>query len=383
MLKNTNNFSFWEKETFLNNIDVVIIGSGIVGLSAALNLKKLNKKLRVVVLERGILPLGASSKNAGFACFGSCTELLDDLEKVKKEDEVFKLVEKRYKGLQKLRKNLGDKNIGYRNWGGMELFDNSKSFEECREKLSFLNKKIAPITGSKETYVIADKKIKKFGFQKIDHLIENKFEGQINTGKMIHTLASKVQGKGVSIINNLEVIKLNEDGNQIKIETKEGVTLTAKQVLIATNGFAKQLLPELDVHPARAQVLITSPIKNLKIKGTFHYNKGYYYFRNIGNRILFGGGRNLDFKKEETTEFGLTDKVQNRLEELLKTVILPHNEYQIEHRWSGIMGVGPEKKSIVKQISPKIFCAVRMGGMGIAIGSLIGEEAADILIESR
>ena len=58
------------------------------------------------------------------------------------------------------------------------------------------------------------------------------------------------------------------------------------------------------MQPARAQVLITKPIKNLQIKGTFHLDKGYYYFRNIDNRILFGGGRNLDFKTEETSEFG-------------------------------------------------------------------------------
>ena len=59
-------------------------------------------------------------------------------------------------------------------------------------------------------------------------------------------------------------------------------------------------------------MLITKPIKNLHIKGTFHLDKGYYYFRNIDDRILFGGGRNLDFKTEETTEFGQTEITQNK-----------------------------------------------------------------------
>ena len=124
-------------------------------------------------------------------------------------------------------------------------------------------------------------------------------------------------------------------------------------------------------------MLITKPITKLHIKGTFHLDKGYYYFRNIEDRILFGGGRNLDFKTEETTEFGQTEVIQKKLEEILKETILSNTNFEIEHRWSGIMGVGNQKKAIVKQISKNVFCGVRLGGMGIAVGSLIGKELAN------
>jgi glycine/D-amino acid oxidase-like deaminating enzyme len=117
----------------------------------------------------------------------------------------------------------------------------------------------------------------------------------------------------------------------------------------------------------------------LDIKGTFHLDKGYYYFRNIGNRILFGGGRNLDFEGETTSEFGETEQIQNRLEHLLREVILPNQEFKIEHRWSGIMGLGSSKKPIVSQLSDHVYCGVRLGGMGVAIGSLIGTELADLI----
>jgi glycine/D-amino acid oxidase-like deaminating enzyme len=126
-------------------------------------------------------------------------------------------------------------------------------------------------------------------------------------------------------------------------------------------------------------VLITKPIKNLHIKGTFHLDKGYYYFRNIDDRILFGGGRNLDFKSEETTEFVQTTLIQNKLESILKHTILPTTPFEIECRWSGIMGVGNQKKAIVKQLSDHVFCGVRLGGMGIAIGSTIGNDLAQLI----
>ena len=121
------------------------------------------------------------------------------------------------------------------------------------------------------------------------------------------------------------------------------------------------------------------PDQVASIKGTFHLDEGYYYFRNIDNRILFGGGRNLDFKGEETATLGETDLIQNQLETILKESILPNTSFEIERRWSGIMGMGNQKKPIVKQISDNVFCGVRLGGMGIAIGSLVGKELADLI----
>jgi hypothetical protein len=86
--------------------------------------------------------------------------------------------------------------------------------------------------------------------------------------------------------------------------------------LFATNGFKTG--DEGGGKPARAQALVTEPIKNLDIKETFHLDRGYYYFRNIGERVCcWSGGRN-SFDAETTTEFAQTEIVQNKLEQLLK-----------------------------------------------------------------
>ena len=151
----------------------------------------------------------------------------------------------------------------------------------------------------------------------------------------------------------------------------------ASNTIIATNGFAKQWIKD-DVFPARAQVLITNEIKNLQVKGTFHYNKGYYYFRNVGNRILLGGGRNLNFQGETTQEFGLTKQIQDKLNELLQTVIIPNQSYKVEDTWSGIMGVGENKSPIIKKINNNTAVGVRMGGMGVALGSQVGKTISNL-----
>ena len=366
--------SYWEIKSWLTNVDYTIVGSGIVGLNCALQLKKRFPKANILILEKGTLPQGASTKNAGFACFGSLSEIVADL-KTHTEQEVLDLVQKRVKGLQKLRDNLGDKTIDYQQLGGYELFNtNSDLFETCLHQKTLVNNLLKPVF---EDNVFSLKE-NRFGFKNIKkQYCFNQFEGQIDTGRMMEALLKKALLKGIKILNNVSVSSFSEDANAVKVETNQFSFSTSK-LLIATNGFASVLnIPK--VKPARAQVLITKPIKNLHIKGTFHLDEGYYYFRNIDNRILFGGGRNLDFKGEETTELSQTDLIQNKLEALLKTTILPNTPFQIEHRWSGIMGVGTQKKPIVKQLSNNVFCGVRLGGMGVAIGSLIGEELANLI----
>jgi glycine/D-amino acid oxidase-like deaminating enzyme len=107
--------------------------------------------------------------------------------------------------------------------------------------------------------------------------------------------------------------------------------------------------------------------------------EGYYYFRNIDNRILIGGGRNLDFKTEETTTFGQTELIQSKLEKLLRSVILPGKDFQVDYSWSGVMGVGTQKKPILKQLSDRTYCGVRLGGMGVAIGCSVGKQLAALV----
>lgn len=368
-------FSYWEYQTWLSNIDFTIIGSGITGLNCAWRLKERFPAAKVLILERGLMPNGASTKNAGFACFGSISEILEDL-KSHSEEEVLELIKKRNSGLQLLRKNLGDDTIGYQSHGGYELFTTRdiELYEQCRSKVDQVNDLLKSIF-HEEVFSVRENSFKFKNIQ--EKLIYSKYEGQINTGSMMAALLQKVQAAGVTILNNISVKGFREHGNSVELETEHFQLKTGK-LFIATNGFASQL-GITEVKPARAQVLITKPVPNLHIRGTFHLDKGYYYFRNIDNRILFGGGRNLDLKAEETTEIAQTDLVQNRLEELLKTTILPETPFEIDHRWSGIMGMGSRKKPIVKQISNRVFCGVRLGGMGIAIGSLIGHELADLI----
>ena len=238
------NYSYWEYKEWFTDNDFVVVGSGIVGLNCAIHLKERFPKSKVVVLEKGLLPQGASTKNAGFACFGSISELLSDLKNHSKE-EVFQLVKKRWEGLQFIRNLLGDINIDYQHNYGYELFSDEVFFEKCKNKTEELNKLLFPLFNANVFSTTQNK----FNFQNtVPSYLVNKFEAQIDPGKMVSQLLKKAQEQGVKVLNNISVLGFSEGTNQVKINTSQG-EISASKVFFATNGFSRELLKE-SISPA-------------------------------------------------------------------------------------------------------------------------------------
>jgi glycine/D-amino acid oxidase-like deaminating enzyme len=377
--------SVWEQSTYFAPKDLVIVGCGFVGLWTAYEAIHQNPKLNITILERGTIPSGASTRNAGFSCFGSVSELISDIQ-LMGEAAMLETVKMRYDGLQRIQEVFKAKEIDYNQWGGYELFEGEKT--NLESDIAYLNKILAPALKTPKKkgkylpiYTNASKDIKKLGFQGIEALAFNQLEGQLNSAKLVLALQKAVQAKGVQILFNTEVKKFKSHKKGLIITTNLEAVLETKQFLVCTNGFAKQLIPGLDVVPARGQVFVTEPIKNLKFKGCFHFDEGYYYFRNLGNRLLLGGARNADFKNEKTYSLETSATIQKVLEDFMMHRILPKGSKKpkIELRWSGTMGMGSIKKPIIEQLQPNVYCAVRMSGMGVAIAPIVAKKALKLM----
>lgn len=372
--------SLWEKESFYSLSDIIIAGSGFVGLWSAYYLKKKNPHLRITVVDRGVIPTGASTRNAGFACFGSVTELVKDTAMMG-EDMMLWLVEMRFRGLSKIKKVFPKKDIDYINSGGYEIIplDKDESYKELEWQVKQLNKILSPVIGKRKIFRFEDEKISEFELAEVGRIISNDLEGCLHPGKLCQSLLQLVQSLGVKVLSGVSIESFEESNDAVTLQTDKGFSLSSDQLLICTNGFARQLLPQLDIKPARGQILVTAPIPSLKLKGTFHYDEGFYYFRNIGKRLLIGGARNIAIEDETTTEMDITEKIQQTLEQFIAKHILPDKPFEITDRWSGIMGLGTEKMPIIKRISPKIFCAVKMSGMGVALAPVAADTVTDMM----
>ena len=148
---------------------------------------------------------------------------------------------------------------------------------------------------------------------------------------------------------------------------------------VCVNGFTRDLLRGCGIVPARGQVLVTEPIPGLTWQGAYHLERGFYYFRNIGERVLLGGARHLCIDAETTTELTLTDTVQQALESLLHDTILPDRKPRIAQRWAGIMGFTADKQPMVRRMSQRIVLGFGCNGMGVALGADIAERTARLL----
>ena len=135
--------SIWEKESYFKHHDIIIVGSGFVGLWSAYHLKRKHPKLQILIVERGVIPTGASTRNAGFACFGSVTELVADTLKFG-EEKMLDIVKIRFDGLEKIKKTFKNKEIDFEEFGGYELISESQKMDIniLRTNIDFLNHKI-------------------------------------------------------------------------------------------------------------------------------------------------------------------------------------------------------------------------------------------------
>ncbi|MEO1451788.1 MAG: FAD-dependent oxidoreductase [Bacteroidota bacterium] len=369
--------SYWESEAWPLQPDIVIIGAGLVGINAAISLKKQKPRSNILVLDQSPFPAGASTRNAGFACIGSPTELLDDLQH-QSETTVFDLVARRWRGLQYLRERVGDAVLQYRPTGGYEVFKaaDAASFQASLQALPDLNASMQRIIPGQEAFVNKPEVIDQQGLRQVQHIIGLPLEGQLHPGFMMRALHGMASDLGIQIAGGTEVLAWETDPQGGRLHIRNAPDLRVAQVVFAVNGFARRLLPDLPIHPARNQVLLSAPIPELQLDGVFHYQSGYGYFRNVGNRILIGGLRHLDKETETTDQYGDHEKIQQELKSFFETVISPFPGIPIDQRWSGILGVGAQKMPIMQEISSGVWAALRLGGMGVALGAALGHDVA-------
>ena len=388
MSKNHANYSFWEKNRELFTGDILIVGGGLVGLSIGIAIQKQKKQLKQRLLKICIvdqLPTGqagASTRNAGFACFGSPTEILDDLTR-EGENQTVNRISNRISGLSTWKNWIPSNKIEWNDCSGYEVFEREEemNFQEVLDKLPYLNKIGKAASGNPMIY----SKYQRIS-SKLPYSIRIDGEASLNPGKAHNSLYGLNKELGNQIVNGISIPNRNywhKNSEGWTIPTENGI-FKAKRVVIAANAWTPKILnSDLDITPGRGQILMIKSAKPFFYKGIFHAKKGYLYFRNSNNSLIIGGGRNLFQTNETSLEMTTTKEVQDYLELYVRDVLLPNQDFSIQNRWAGIMAFSKRgnKDPLLYWDEPDLLIASRMCGMGVALAPIMGIKASKKILE--
>ena len=361
--------SVWEQDVWFGDVDLLVAGGGLLGLWTAIEAKTQNPSWKVLVAEQHAVPYGASTRNAGFACFGSASELSHDIS-LSGEDAVMRLVEWRWKGIRKIATTFAAASIGLEWCGGYEFLQDS-NVHTTLEQLEHLNALVAPIVGVSNCFSQIEPEKWPYTARSFQALVCNAREGVLHSGLYVNALMNLAREKGVTLMHGLEWLETDESKDWLTIFTNRG-KLRARLLVHATNAELTKHFPRLGVEPGRGQVMVASLGKPLQWRGSFHAREGFYYWRNLDGRLLIGGGRHTDIEGERTLDKHTTTAMLDHLREF----VMHHFDCKqmiIDHAWAGTMAFTPNKQPLCEKLSPRSWAAMCCNGMGVALSPFFAE----------
>lgn len=371
--------------------DVIIVGGGVYGLSLGCNILEKQPKKSVCILERGILPMGASSKNAGFGTFIGYIEFISEIES-KGWDRASRDMLDRYTGIQMLLKRVNnDPNIIKQTGCYDIIYEQEVASLGRLEEINARLKHLFP----QGLFSIRNDMIPKLGMNpdKVKALVHNPLEWQLNTGRFLIKLLKYFQSMGGLYLTACEVtshrsIPIYPSANQpvdqqntpckyseIKIKDPTGKgsdqALTCRTAVFCINSFAKSFMKDTNIVPGRGQVMITKPIPTLNFESNFFADYGYYYMRTVNGRILLGGARHLRRDEEETHKLENTDFYKQHLPAKLQE-FFPKMKFEVDFFWSGIMGFKQgTDQYVIQRLDDGVFSVFGCQGNGMCLTTYV------------
>lgn len=367
--------SIWQSNPSDNppvrEVDVLIIGAGLVGCAAAYFVRQMGRSATITDMRD--IALGASGRNAGFMITGPDTYYHHAIERYghAAAREVWTISERTHAF-----------------WKSIARQDGGVSIDECG---SFL---LAESADEARELQQAARALHADGIDAVFHdrdpfgrgyyaAIEQPWDAAVQPVQLAQAV---FRASGAELIANNEVYAIDPIGPECVRVASYRCVFQARKVLICANAYA----PRLDsyftgkVIPTRGQCLVTEPLPEPILRGCGYSDYGYMYYRmTFDNRLLIGGARkNFRAMEHDTTDDRTTAEVQGALEAYLRARFPEAADTPIARRWAGIMGFSADGLPLVGSLpgKPDVAFAVGFHGHGLALGAATAERAADWLI---
>ena len=358
-----------------SEVDVAIVGSGYTGLTAARELAKSGAV--VTVLERETIGWGASSRNGGMATPGIKQSITNIFKRYGREKGRL-FWQASLDAVDLLGQIVAEENLDC-DWernGHVGLAYKESHFEGMKKKADWLKKEL----GYSVQLVPPSDLREQIGSDVFYGGSVDEFSGGLQPAKYVFGLARAVAGQGVALCEHTAVTRITKQANKFQIDTSQGA-VTAKEVVLATNGYTDRLVPGLKpkIFPVGSYCIVTEPLsaelqQKLSPKGRMFFDSKWFlnYFRlTPDGRMLWGGRNNL------STNLELEESAQILRKQMVHTFPDLDN-IPVTHSWTGQLGITFDLMPHIGQVDG-LHYALGYGGHGLSIATYLGTEIGLLL----
>ncbi len=358
--------------------DVVIVGGGLAGLSTAIRLLERAPETKVTVLEQNFVGYGASGRNGGLMSPIPAPIWLASAKN--SADHAW--------AMQALHRKVQEIGTWLEN-----------TLPQCEIKTTPLR-------------IAATGKLTRAGLYEVADVlhhcgIESQITSPTNTNsapavelaaftvhpyRLVQALAQHAAHLGADIIEDCavkEILSPPDDNAPPTVCLTDGTKISTKRVVLCTNAYTGQsgLARKVSAKPMHNFMLATKPMTDQQIKSltnnrafTVELNKAYVFYRQYGDRIIFGGIEKLS--QHATQDFEVPHKVLTNLKTLFKKSLPALSDLEIDESWGGKYHQTLTDLPIIQADNDRhnVILNIGYGGTGVALTQCCASMAASLVL---
>ncbi|MCA9918334.1 MAG: FAD-binding oxidoreductase [Anaerolineales bacterium] len=356
-------------------VDVVVVGGGYTGLSAAYTLAQ--SGLETAVLEQDRIGAGASSRNAGVVTSGF-RQSLANLFDLHGEALGRQLWQASLDAVDLVGEIVADEGMDcdFSRRGHLTLAAKPSHFASMEKLVRWMDLEM----GFSLRLLSAAEVETAVASQAYAGGMINPWSANLHPTKWLYGLAGAVARHGGLLCEKTAVTRLEKFPNGFHVHTSQG-TVQAREVLLATNGYSGKLVPAVQrlVFPMNSAAIVTEPLSAAQRMYLNPNNVSAqdsrwlpHYFRlTPDGRFLFVSHRRW---RLEPDLLDCADDLRQQMIRLFPVLA----DVPLAHVWGGRLGQTFDMVPHIGRLNGVHF-ALGYSGQGVALSTYLGREAGLLL----
>ena len=355
--------------------DVVIIGAGYTGLSAAHHIAK--SGLTPIILEANRPGWGASGRNGGVitAKFRQSFRGIDAAHGRAMAKRMYEIAHESTEIVEELVSEFGIAGARLTRSGQVKAAHNHATLRAAVDEAGWMKREM----GDADVRILDAHQVREeTGSQVFVGGVLNPGSGGIHPLNYLHGLAEGLAQRGVAIFQDSPALQLRRENGLIVAETPQGA-VRARQVIIATDSYS-DLTPatrhmQQTLVPFRSAIIATDKLPHnlaghlMPTGRTYTETKRMMrWFRMVDDRVVFGG-RGAFGKQDSESAF-------DALRKAMIGIFPELTDVPLSFKWSGLVGMTLDSMPHIGRLDDQTLFSMGYNGAGVAMSSLMGRYLA-------